>query len=224
MPPGGSVCKAERVELGGAAASQSVQWYLAHIDEKHCVPCLRVDFAKKKWMAQLNGLQREKRLRGITKGRDYCSIAMVFSLAAAIIDRSLRFFREMQLSSDALFYTEMIDKVLFNHKGGVWAEGEGARLRSEIRKFNGIAEKTFAPLCPSGLLGPKFHSLKHRRNDLKRSGSWLSTSVGPFKHFVKLIEKICRMASQQLWTRMHETVMNMSSAQISMQRPGRAIY
>lgn len=81
----------------------------------------------------------------------------VLPFVASFINGSLGFVERCNLTRINLFYTEMINTLLFDHNGVSWTAGELASLQSEISRFKTVVETRFALYCLSGLFTLKFH-------------------------------------------------------------------
>lgn len=92
----------------------------AFIEEKYLVPGLYVELAKKEQTAHLKDLLAGKELRGMMKGINYYAVGTMFPFAAAVIDRSLHSVKRWTLTWMRVLYTETVNKVFLDQRGGGW--------------------------------------------------------------------------------------------------------
>lgn len=105
---------------------------LAQNEEKYSVSGLHKHFAHKKETAQPNVLVPAERLREMMERKNYYGTDTLFPIVAALVDKSLGLVENRDLTLINVFYTEMIQKVLFDPRGDAWVKNELERLRSEI--------------------------------------------------------------------------------------------
>lgn len=65
-----------------------------------------------------------ERLQRMREKKTYCAVQTFFPFVPALINRSLGFQKSCNLTQVSALYTEMIGKVLFDHRGGTWVESE----------------------------------------------------------------------------------------------------
>lgn len=91
---------------------------LTYIEEKNGIPGLHVDFIKKDRTAQLNGSFMRQRLPGMLKERKHHAGDALLLDVAALVGRSSGFVKRCDLTGVILLFTEIVKKVLFEHRGG----------------------------------------------------------------------------------------------------------
>lgn len=64
--------------------------------------------------------------------RDQYAVDTVLPFFSAFTDRGPGFVERCGLTRKKMLHTAILKKVLFDHRGGGWEEGELVRLRSEI--------------------------------------------------------------------------------------------
>lgn len=88
-----------------------------------------------------------------------------------------------------LQYSDIVSKVLADHRDDIWMERELMMMRSELEEFKRIVETAFVKKCPSGLCTLNCHLLDRRVENLELSESISFTDRKPFEHFKVLIKK-----------------------------------
>lgn len=121
--------------------------------------------------------------------KDFNAIDTVFLFVAEFTRKNHGFVEKCDLTCMNVLYTEMVERELFDQRGGMWVEGELVGLRLEIWKFETVVEYTFAPHCSSGLLTLKFYLHDHLVDDMKRFRSLSFVDAGPVELFNVLIRK-----------------------------------
>lgn len=94
-----------------------------------------VDFAMKEQNAQLNALLARERLQTMMKGRTYRAVDAALPFVPAFSDTSLSFRERGDFVQKNAVSTGMVDRVLFELKGGPWVYGE--RLKTAVRYLKG---------------------------------------------------------------------------------------
>lgn len=97
-PLRGSAWKAKRLSSVWLSLLKACSGMLARTEEKYPVPGFYVDFAKKEWKAQLNGLFTRKRPRGLMHEKLLCCWCGA-SVCRGVYWQSLDFRGEMRLDS-----------------------------------------------------------------------------------------------------------------------------
>lgn len=90
----------------------------------------------------------------------------------------------------------MLTTVHSVQRDGEWVQNELVRLWSEMRQFESVFEKTFAPRCSSGPFALEFHLSVHLVNDVKRFGGLSVMNARPLEHSSALTKKLYRMTSR----------------------------
>lgn len=101
---------------------------LAHVAQKHTLPGLHVDFAKKEKTAELDGLSIRDGPRQMFGGKEHYADDTVFLLVASFIDRNIGFGTNCDLTGINMQYIDIVDKVLVDHT-------KLRRVEKELRKL-----------------------------------------------------------------------------------------
>lgn len=184
--------RSERLPLPRACIS-----ILPPTEKKYMALGMQVDFAKKNQKAQLDGLLTKDGLRATMERKNHYALGKLLPFVAALIERSTDSVNRCGFTRMHVLYTEILNKVPFDQRGGAWMQGELARLRSETGKLKSLVEKKFEPLFSSSLFPPRFHILGRHVDDLERFGCSSVMNARPFKQFNVLIKKCYRTKSQR---------------------------
>lgn len=169
--------------------------------------------------AKQSSLLTDERMGGMMKERAYCATDAVVPVFAAFIDENPGFMKKSDLILMTVVYTEMENRVLFDHGDKAQVQDALGRLRPETRKFKSVVGNAFVPHHKFGFLTLQALILDLLVEDLGRIGSLSSTDAGPSENFDVLIKHSCRMESQRRSTRMNKTVYGTTSAPDKVQKP-----
>lgn len=106
---------------------------LAQTEEKCPASGLHVDLARKEQTSKLNGLSKERGLRGMLGRKNNDASETLSPFASAIIDGSLESLERRDLTRMSVLYTKIVNEVVFDQIDGAWVKGELVRLRQRIR-------------------------------------------------------------------------------------------